>query len=996
MKRYTVTAIVLAVLALVSCRVEDLPREPAVDEIPVETTPDGQIVITAGFESWSNDTKTHVSGGTKILWSSGDNAIFVFDSKAGKNKFTSEETGPKETRSFTGTITDGSTIDYILWTGRGKNDTDNSAISLSPGGPLTGEDPTAGNEGTVVEWDQTKATAPLTKEIFSGSTLAVVNPQNISTTNTFASNANIAIMKRGDTALRSVFGYIRFTVPKGSDGNSAIKCVEFIADEYLSGLVRIDYSGDEPAATITGEGNNTLRVNMRWNAGTSRYEDGTLFAVLPAGTYTNFRIRVTPFADGASTQDAATGTPFTLTSARPVVVKRGKYTDCGQLPASKPGAGDVLGQVVQLLPKNTSAGGLFADTDNNILYAGMSGQINVYDITTPMAPKLLATAPLLGNARQITAYNGRLYVTARDTGTWIYDVSKPAQPKLIKRFDTVELATGVDVAGNCLFIGQRQNGVEFVDITSPSSPKHIRIIKTPESQSVFYRNGYLYSGEWTSGQVTIFDARDLGNISEVRKINLQGYGDGLWISGNYLYVSTGHHHRNETPKTVDGDGHGVEIWDITDLENPVFVSRTEFDIFYLSGIDYWLNRPSGDGNTLFCGDVYNGLYVLDITDKANPSILTHYTLSSGSAVTSMALATGVVYLATSKDGLQVIKCSRALPCTRDRGILPANASARYNYPTSSSRFIAWKPSGRGAVHSVASWGGYLFAGCGDAGLSVVKVTRGGSVTATTYTPSNSSDLPVLPYAGGVCVRGNKLYVSEGENGIGVYRLTEGSQGPVVRRIATILEELSDNPKNRFSCWVNVPNDKYVVNGARFAGYQFVATGGSPESPTYTYRGSRSQNLNYIKYISDQVCDGDRLPYATRDGLIWIDLSSTDEAPVSDLITDIKSDITNGVTNFTGGDALITRGTYFHRVESGSTSIAQSVNVGVNGLPRWDGSGTVMLTNHLGKTISKVDVSSFASPSVTYTEDTTGNPEPGIFMDGKAIIPCGYQGLLIEK
>ncbi|MBO4475919.1 MAG: hypothetical protein J5737_04275 [Bacteroidales bacterium] len=980
MNRYLFTGFVFVLFALASCEQKETPES----ENPEVVNRSEKISLTLGFENQlSTDTKIHVSG-DRILWSSGDRTVYVFDSEGNKNTFTSEENTVSETRTFEGTITAGSEIAYILWTG--KNSNDESALSTVYGGPLTGEGITEGNGGSVVEWDRTKSSGFFTHEIISGSTLQVVNPQNISTTNTFASNANIAIMKKGDTVFRNVFGYIRFTVPQGADGNAAIKSVSFTADEDIAGKIQIEYATDEPVATIVEDGVKTVTVNMRWNEKTNRYEDGTFYAVVPPGTYNNLKIIVTPFADGASAQDAATGTPFTLASARAVTIKRGKYINCGTLPGTKPGSSDVIGQVAEVLPGHI--GGICVE--GNVLYAGSNGKIYVYDISTPMSPKLSTTLSIRGNARQITAYNGRLYVTSRDSGVWIFTIGNPLRPMFSKRYDTVELATGIDAAGNCMFVGERQNGVEFVDVSDETSPKHIRIIKTDESQSVFYHNGYLYSGEWAAGKVTIFNAQQLHNIQKLKTINLQGYGDGLWATGNRLYVSTGHHHRNETPSTVNGDGHGVEIWDVENPADPRFISRVEFDNFYQSGIDYWLPRPSGDGKTLFCGDVFNGLYIVDITDENNPSIIKHYTLSAGKAVTSLALADGVVYVATSGDGLLAMKCSRAKPCTRDRGTLPTGNFARYDYTTSGDRFTVWKPTGRGAVHSVAAWGDALFVGCGDAGFSVVKVTRNGNdVTATQYSRLD------LPFAGGVAVRGNRLYVSTGENGIAVYNI---SSGPVLTYVGRIKEDLETNEVNRFSGWVSAPNDKYVVNASRYSGFQFISVGGTDSEPVFTYRGSKSQNLNYNKFISEEVCDGDRLPYATRDGLIWIDLSSTESISTSALQTNIKSTVSSGVTNFKDGKALVSLSNKFCLVDSGAGSGTEiGNNSAFTGIPRWDGNNTVLITNFSGQYVTKVDFTNVNSPSILWQEtDMSGNPEPGIILNGKAIIPCGYQGLLIEK
>ena len=100
--------------------------------------------------------------------------------------------------------------------------------------------------------------------------------------------------------------------------------------------------------------------------------------------------------------------------------------------------------------------------------------------------------------------------------------STPPIRRVRSHFDCCELATGVDVAGDVVFLGQRQNGVEFIDVSDPDNPAHIAMRKTDESQSVKYRDGYVYSGDWGSGKLTVFDARDMKNIRQVAYEDLWG------------------------------------------------------------------------------------------------------------------------------------------------------------------------------------------------------------------------------------------------------------------------------------------------------------------------------------------------------------------------------------------------------------------------------------------------------------------------------------------
>ena len=599
------------------------------------------------------------------------------------------------------------------------------------------------------------------------------------------------------------------------------------------------------------------------------------------------------------------------------------------------------------------------------------------------------------SVRQVTVCNGTAVVSARETGVWVFNVSNPAQMSLISRYDGIELSTGIDMAGDCIFVGERQTGVEFVDARNLSKPQHVRVIKTPESQTVFYQDGYLYSGEWAAGQVSIFNAKDLNNIQLVKTINLQGYGDGLWVTGNRLYASTGHHHKNETPKTQDGDGHGVEIWDVTVPENPVFISRVEFDIFYISGADWWLVRPSGDGKTLYCGDVFNGLYVVDITNERNPKIIHHWEPLGNSpsnkknAVSSVALADGVIYVSVTGEGLYMMESSRAKPSKRNRGTAPINLGARYSYDTpSDSHFNAWVPQKRGAVKGAAVYGDALFVGCGDAGLYTVKKDRNGK-------PYSVAHLDI-PFAGGVAIRGDKLYVARGYEGLGVYRINTDLS---LTQITLLKSALNPSyPSDQFSYWVTAPNDKYVVNGCRKSGYQFLAVGGTSANPTYTFKYQYALNVTYNRYISEQTSTEGWMAYATRSGLAWINLNSTSAVPKPEVVESLTNSLTEGVTLYRNNQFLLTRSHTLCTIAPDGSQILNTSewNDRFSGIPRWESGYDVLLSNFVNRYVSKVNTRDFNSPKLEYSEDTVGYPEPGLFWDGKCVVPCGYQGLLVEK
>jgi hypothetical protein len=96
---------------------------------------------------------------------------------------------------------------------------------------------------------------------------------------------------------------------------------------------------------------------------------------------------------------------------------------------------------------------------------------------------------------------------------------------------------------------------------------------------------------------------------------------------------------------------GVEIWDLTDLENPVFMSRCPTEPYPRAGI-----YVSGD--YIFAATVSNGLRVLDASDPYNPYEVTSITL--GSSFWNMAAYGNYLYITSSTSGLKVVDISDPL------------------------------------------------------------------------------------------------------------------------------------------------------------------------------------------------------------------------------------------------------------------------------------------------------------------------------------------------
>jgi len=94
---------------------------------------------------------------------------------------------------------------------------------------------------------------------------------------------------------------------------------------------------------------------------------------------------------------------------------------------------------------------------------------------------------------------------------------------------------------------------------------------------------------------------------------------------------------------------GVEIWDVSDILNPVRLSRIPLNSYPRGGI------YARDG-ILYIVTVADGMYMADVSNPSNPSIISHQTVS-GSLVWTSSFDGDYAYLSQGSSGLKIIDIS---------------------------------------------------------------------------------------------------------------------------------------------------------------------------------------------------------------------------------------------------------------------------------------------------------------------------------------------------
>lgn len=642
--------------------------------------------------------------------------------------------------------------------------------------------------------------------------------------------------------------------------------------------------------------------------------------------------------------------------------------------------------------------GMAVALDGKRLFAGAGSKLYSFDVSDPLRPAKLGELDGFDNLRQIRVRGDFVYVVSRETGLRIVDVSDPRKMRIRSRYDSVEFATGIEVVGSVAFLSERIYGVEAVDVSDPDNPAHIAIRKTFESQSCRYRDGWLFSGEWGAGELSVFDARDMRSFRQVAKADLGGFGDGVELDGNYVYCSTGHDslHRGASAAEAKGAGRGLDVFDISDPAHPRHVSRVDFPVFKPRDNDFWTPRVAN--GWAFCCDSHNGLFAVDVKDPAKPKLVDRLCIPDpkkpdwpSAAISSLEVGEGCLYFTCYPGGLYVVPVAGVKPQARPIGEPPKNASYREHYATDAKAFHVYRPEASGQARSVAMRGDVAYAAFGDAGLHVLKVAKGGGF-------EKLGELPGRHRVTDCCFAGDRLLVAEGLDGFALYEL----DGPASFREVARRSSAGAGGSVAFWCWV--PDGETMLLSSRCGPYAFYSLKDFMGQELLAFRAGACQ---WDRYPADAAIGGSYPILRPYKGLIWMELSGGGVRVKDSLAGSEDSESTveqrNGVVRF--GDRFLCTVADGYEIYSadGKVSVGwrRLGKAGSSGkgdfraMPRTDGR-FVLLTERSARKASVWDSQDAENPKLLRNYQLSGNPDAGAFFEGRALIPAGHQGLLIEK
>ncbi|MCA9014650.1 MAG: hypothetical protein KDA77_04880, partial [Planctomycetaceae bacterium] len=625
--------------------------------------------------------------------------------------------------------------------------------------------------------------------------------------------------------------------------------------------------------------------------------------------------------------------------------------------------------------------------DGPFAYAIGRGTLHILNISLPMRPELKGKLTGLGNTRQIAVKDGIAYIGSREDGAFIIDVKDSSNPRLLSHYDSVEFATGVEVSGNILFLALRNYGVELVDVSNPAKPLHLSIVRTGEAQSIAVRNHFVYAGVWATSEVVVIDITNPRQPKLIEKVNLDGFGDGLDVKGNFLYAATGHHSREKHAQPGDpgyGSGHGLEIFDLTDPARPKFISRVKFPPFYDRGNDMWGVTVTGD--YAFVSDTHNGMFLVDVTDKKSPRVMARTLLPHvkgrelRSHVGSLALIKDYVYVAGGGSDLHIVGAPGTAQVPEREPNLPPSIPP-LSRSSESDRYRLYQTDGQ--IHAVDFAADDAIVACGNGGIEVLQISP---------ELKRLSKHPTSGFATDVSVHGSRIYVAEGTAGLGIYQLGKDHR----------LEEIGRYLPDRGAIkQVEVPGNgqfALIQNGANTLLILDVL---NPADPRLLLKENRYGLLYGDQIMRGLVEDRYAAAFWHVSGTYWYDLQNASN-PVPKYSGNNHPErfgASNGLIAVGNQTLVTTRGGYVLLDRTEKRPFKELTLYQLGKRREHLGKPTIFndrlyIADRTTGLITIADISNLTKPVLIEQFHTRGNPGRICVYNQKMIIPDGPHGLMV--
>jgi|GEM_PF-3232238 len=398
---------------------------------------------------------------------------------------------------------------------------------------------------------------------------------------------------------------------------------------------------------------------------------------------------------------------------------------------------------------------------DNIFYASDGfGRIRIFDASQPDSPIELSTE-FFNTRPSLLALKGNTLFAIDRFNLSIIDIADPHTPNLYIRLPHNADAAAVSVQENTLYLSDVNKQLHVFDVSTPINPTVQEIIELDDNAVALHSNGkFLFAAQENRNMLT-YAISEPGVTAFRSEIETGGYASDIHIIDDRLILT----------------GARTRVMDISVPANPVEIGRN-----YVSSR---INALSEDGNHLFIADnddtlrVFNinspddpkpvGYYegpgqvafaevndhilflarpyvvrLLDVHDPMTPLEISTYSTGVPFALTAIGVHEETMYLGFSNGDIRVVDISD-----------PTQPQDRGRYRDFGSEPVDF------AFDNDLIYAAYL-----DRGLTIFRQGFG---------PIPWANIPSLDETKGVAVKGQLVYMADGEAGLRIMEVKSPEQ-----------------------------------------------------------------------------------------------------------------------------------------------------------------------------------------------------------------------------
>lgn len=473
-------------------------------------------------------------------------------------------------------------------------------------------------------------------------------------------------------------------------------------------------------------------------------------------------------------------------------------------------------------------------SDGTYLYSAQADHISIYDISGE-SEVLVREISGVSSVRHMifTSSCDYLVCTARSNGVYIINVKEPKKAEVVNHFSSLELATGLTIDGDYLYVCSRYFGVEVWNISNPEEPIYCSTIRgEKEYQNCYVSNGYLYIAIYNENKIAIYDISNPYNAELITTFSPSCHPYSIYVDGNYLYTTIAEANISHSEDSYEGLANGFEIYDISDIHNPLLVSSTRLDgTFEAAAFDIY--NLVVQGRYLYLSHTYNGIYIFDISDLYAPIRVCQISIPIYSydedefrtnsnngklwpfnrdyimpdPILDFCLTDGVIYFAGAYTGTYAVEYAEA----SQENI--SGSGSDYSVDNSSVENYYFYTTGVYSVeindsidaHAVLEYENLYYVACGDDGVVVLDQSL--EQVSTIVVPGISKDLNVS--------QSGLLYVASDE-GLYIYDISSGTADLLTYYSCSISDlQISEDGSRIIAQGDKVYVLELVQNGSRY-------------------------------------------------------------------------------------------------------------------------------------------------------------------------------------